>query len=75
MDYTIIVMDLKELFSKFNKEDFYSKINLHIHSTYSDGTVDFDELIKQAKEKEMNAVLSNSFGFGGHNAVLVFKKH
>ena len=29
----------------------------------------------KAKEKEMNAVLSNSFGFGGHNAVLVFKKH
>ena len=29
----------------------------------------------KAKEKEMNYVLSNSFGFGGHNAVLVFKKH
>lgn len=28
----------------------------------------------QAKEKEMNIALSNSFGFGGHNAVLVFKK-
>jgi len=28
----------------------------------------------KAKEKEMNVVLSNSFGFGGHNAVLVFKK-
>ena len=29
----------------------------------------------KAKEKELNYVLSNSFGFGGHNAVLVFKKH
>ncbi len=28
----------------------------------------------KAKEKEINYVLSNSFGFGGHNAVLVFKK-
>ena len=28
----------------------------------------------KAKEKDMNYVLSNSFGFGGHNAVLVFKK-
>ncbi len=28
----------------------------------------------KAKEKELNAVLSNSFGFGGCNAVLVFKK-
>ena len=27
-----------------------------------------------AKKKEMNAVVSNSFGFGGCNAVLVFKK-
>ncbi|MBR3604769.1 MAG: beta-ketoacyl-ACP synthase II [Candidatus Gastranaerophilales bacterium] len=28
----------------------------------------------KAKEKEINVALSNSFGFGGHNAVLVFKK-
>lgn len=27
-----------------------------------------------ARQKELNAVLSNSFGFGGCNAVLVFKK-
>ena len=28
----------------------------------------------QAKEKELKAVLSNTFGFGGHNATLIFKK-
>ena len=28
----------------------------------------------KAKQKEIKAALSNSFGFGGHNAVLVFKK-
>jgi len=61
-------MDLKELFSKFNKEDFYSKINLHIHSTYSDGTVDFDELIKQAKEKEMKYIAITD-----HNCILGHK--
>ncbi len=27
-----------------------------------------------AKEKKMDYVMSNSFGFGGHNAVLIFKK-
>jgi len=27
-----------------------------------------------ARKKELNAVLSNSFGFGGHNAVLIFEK-
>lgn len=28
----------------------------------------------EAKEKEINFALSNAFGFGGHNATLVFKK-
>ena len=26
-------------------------------------------------EREINAVMSNSFGFGGHNAVIIFKKY
>jgi 3-oxoacyl-[acyl-carrier-protein] synthase II len=29
----------------------------------------------QAQEKKVTAVLSNSFGFGGTNASLVFKAH
>ena len=36
-----------------------SKLNLTLH---------------KAQEKEVNAVLSNTFGFGGHNASVVFKK-
>ena len=28
----------------------------------------------QAQEKEVNVVLSNTFGFGGHNASIIFKK-
>lgn len=35
---------------------------------------DLDYVPHKAREKELNAVLSNSFGFGGCNAVLVFKK-
>ena len=28
-------MDIKELFLTFKKEDFYNKVNLHIHSNFS----------------------------------------
>ena len=28
----------------------------------------------QAQEREVNAVLSNTFGFGGHNSSVIFKK-
>ena len=41
--------------------------------------VDFDKKINftfhQKQEKIINAVLSNNFGFGGHNTSLVFKKY
>ncbi|MFV9875145.1 MAG: beta-ketoacyl-ACP synthase II [Rickettsiales endosymbiont of Dermacentor nuttalli] len=33
-----------------------------------------DLVPKSAREKKLNAVMSNSFGFGGTNATLVFKK-
>ena len=39
----------------------------------SDGC-DIDLVPHKAKEREVNAVLSNSFGFGGTNASLVFSK-
>ncbi|MED4971195.1 hypothetical protein, partial [Parageobacillus toebii] len=29
----------------------------------------------EARKQEVNAVLSNSLGFGGHNATLIFKKY
>ena len=29
----------------------------------------------EAVEKEVNTVLSNTFGFGGHNAALIIKKY
>lgn len=29
----------------------------------------------KAQERELNAVLSNTFGFGGHNASVIFKKY
>lgn len=34
-----------------------------------------DYTFNHAKEKEVNYALSNTFGFGGHNACVVFKKY
>lgn len=42
----------KELIKSFTKKDYISnKVNLHIHSKYSDGDAEFLELIEQAKNK------------------------
>ena len=40
----------------------------------SDACTGLDLVPLKAKEKQVNAVLSNSFGFGGTNATLVFKR-
>ena len=40
-----------------------------------DGTVGMDLVPKQPKQRKVKAALSNSFGFGGTNASLVFKEY
>ncbi|MFC4803184.1 beta-ketoacyl-ACP synthase II [Neobacillus sp. GCM10023253] len=40
-----------------------------------DEGLDLDYVPNTAKEKDVHVVLSNSFGFGGHNATLIFKKY
>jgi 3-oxoacyl-[acyl-carrier-protein] synthase II len=38
-----------------------------------DPECDLDYIAEGVREFEINTVLSNSFGFGGHNACLLFK--
>ena len=40
-----------------------------------DPECDLDVTPNKAKERTLNAVMSNSFGFGGTNATLIFKKY
>ncbi|MBB6630314.1 beta-ketoacyl-ACP synthase II [Clostridium algidicarnis] len=42
--------------------------------TTPDEECDLDYVPNKGREKELEYVLSNSLGFGGHNAVLLFKK-
>jgi len=46
-------------------------INLHT----PDPACDLDYVPNQAREADLEVVLSNSFGFGGHNGTLVFRRY
>jgi len=43
-------MNIKERIKNIDRLAYYSKANLHAHSSYSDGEMPFDKLIEQAKE-------------------------
>jgi 3-oxoacyl-[acyl-carrier-protein] synthase II len=44
------------------------------HYQTPDPDCDLDYIPNTAREKKVNVAMSNSFGFGGHNAVLVIKR-
>ncbi len=44
--------DYKDLIKQFTKDDFLeNRVNLHIHTTYSDGDAEFLDVVQQSKEK------------------------
>ncbi|MDD2562770.1 MAG: beta-ketoacyl-ACP synthase II [Salinivirgaceae bacterium] len=47
-------------------------INLHNLDPEVDSKIDFT--FNKAKKRDIKAALSNNFGFGGHNACVIFKK-
>jgi len=46
-----------------------------INLTHPDPECDLDYVPNTARKAELNAVVKDSFGFGGHNSVLVFKRY
>ena len=51
-----------------------SKIHPTINYSEADPDCDLDYVPNEARAQEVNTVLSNTFGFGGQNACLVFRK-
>ena len=63
---------IEAIFSALSIRD--SKVAPTVHADSPDPECDLDIVPNEAQDLEIEYAMSNSLGFGGHNAVLVFKK-
>ena len=63
---------IEAIFSALSIRD--SKVAPTIHAVTPDEECDLDFVPNKAEDLDITNAMSNSLGFGGHNAVLVFKK-
>ncbi len=63
---------LESIFSILALHDQIIPPTINLHN--QDPECDLDYNANQARDKEVNVVMNNSFGFGGTNSTLVFKK-
>lgn len=54
----------KELIKKFTRDDYEKYVNLHLHTTFSDGKGDAVEMLKQAKANGLKHI-----AFADHNTL------
>ena len=52
-----------------------NKVPPTINLVDPDDECDLDYIANQSRDHQVNVALSNSFGFGGHNVTLAFKKY
>lgn len=61
------MLSTKELIESFTKEDYLTgRVNLHIHTTYSDGKATFEDIEKQANSKYKNYAITDHNTIQGH---------
>ncbi len=63
---------LESIFSILALQDQIIPPTINLHN--QDPECDLDYNANEARDKEVNVVMNNSFGFGGTNSTLVFKK-